>query len=246
MENFQSTCFEMFNSFGSFQAICMHYSSFATVIVRISSVSEILAQKNRHPGVNLIYSFYGKFVSLRNEQKEKTHEPISKMVLYWNGTSNLKSWYNVRSAQHLFGTIFLPAFHRTQGFDNIDRLLFQYYILRSYSKWASTHKQQSIDLVPHWIRAWCWTQYEWKIHREKNKWKDGQRVKEEQESGQKALGEREREREFTKITTDFNKNYRSRKFALAISTTFISFSGNWFLTTPFAFNYTKDPREEWW
>lgn len=83
--------------------------------------------------------------------------------------------------------------HRTHGFDNIDRLLFQYYILRSYSKWASTHKQQSIDLVPHWIRAWCWTQYEWKIHREKNKWKDGQRVKEEQESGQKALGERERE-----------------------------------------------------
>lgn len=85
-------------------------------------------------------------------------------------------------------------FHWTQGFDNIDRLLFQYYILRSYSKWASTHKQQSIDLVPHWIRAWCWTQYEWKIHREKNKWKDGQRVKEEQESGQEALGERERER----------------------------------------------------
>lgn len=68
--------------------------------------------------------------------------------------------------------------------------------------------------------------------------------------GERGTGEwtessrREREREFTKITTDFNKNYRSRKFALAISTTFISFSGNWFLTTPFAFNYTKDPREE--
>lgn len=70
-------------------------------------------------------------------------------------------------------------------------------------------------------------------------WKRNRRV-------DRKLSEREREREFTKITTDFNKNYRSRKFALAISTTFLSFSGNWFLTTPFAFNYTKDPREEWW